>query len=196
MIIQNKLEERAVGALRVYISIDLEGLPGIGSISQLAPGLSMYNDARRIMTWIINVVLDELSKEEVDDVLVADSHGLMTNIDYLEVNYNARILQGYPRPYSMILGIEDGFDAAFFLGYHSAAGTPGGFLDHTYSSRVIYRVYLSGDPVSEYLINALYAGWYNTPVALVAGDEKLKDEVKRYTPWAFAPNVTTHRFGN
>jgi D-amino peptidase len=173
---------------RFYISIDLEGLPGICTYSQVGPGLSLYGDARRVMTWVVNVVVDELRRLGAEDVLVADSHAFMGNIEYVGVEVPARLLQGYPRPYSMVLGVDEGFDAAIFLGYHAAAGTMGGFLDHTYSSRVIYRIHVNGVQASEYLLNAMYAGEVGVPVVMVAGDERLREQVEKYTPWAvFVP---------
>ncbi|ABM81209.1 M55 family metallopeptidase [Hyperthermus butylicus] len=170
--------------MKIYVSVDLEGLPGISTLSQVAPGYPLYGDARRIMTWIVNVLADEFSVLGVDDVVVADSHGFMANIDYIDVDERVRLVQGYPRPFSMVLGVEEGFDAAMFIGYHAAAGTTGGFLEHTYSSRVIHRIYVNGELASEYLLNALYAGEHGVPVVLVAGDEHLRSQVEKHTPWA------------
>ena len=170
--------------MKVYISIDLEGLPGISSLSQVAPGLPLYEDARNIMTWIVNVASKELKDNGVNEITVADSHAFMNNIKYLDVEEDIKLIQGYPRPFSMVIGLEEGYDAVMFLGYHAAAGTPGGFLDHTYSSRTIYRLYVNDVQASEYLLNALYAGELGIPVALVAGDERLEEQVKKYTPEA------------
>jgi D-amino peptidase len=136
------------------------------------------------MTWIVNIVGEELRRLGVEEVTVADSHAYMGNIEYMGVEAPVRLLQGYPRPYSMVLGLEEGYDAAMFIGYHAAAGTLGGFLDHTYSSRVIYRIHVNGVQASEYLLNAMYAGEHNVPVILVAGDEALKVQVEKHTPWA------------
>ncbi len=168
--------------MKIYVSIDLEGLPGISSLSQVAPGLSLYEDARNIMTWITNVVAKELKNNNIKEIVIADSHAFMNNIKYLDVMDDIRLIQGYPRPFSMVIGLEEGYDAAMFIGYHAAAGTPGGFLDHTYSSRTIYRLYINDIQASEYLLNALYAGELGIPVALVAGDERLKEQVKKFTP--------------
>ncbi len=171
----------------IYLSVDLEGLPGISGLSQVAPGYSLYNDAREIMTWAVNVFSDAFLSNGATEVLVADSHGYMNNLEYMKLIEGTRILQGYPRPYSMVLGVEEA-DAAAFVGYHSAAGTLGGFLDHTYSSRTIYRVFLNGRHTSEFLLNALYAGENGVPIILVAGDEALEREVKELAPWiVFVP---------
>lgn len=174
--------------MKAYVSIDLEGLPGISGISQVAPKASLYSDARKVMTWITNVVSRQLLREGFEYVTVADSHGYMGNIDYMEVTEKVELIQGYPRPYSMMIGIDEGYDAALMIGYHARAGTVKGFLDHTYSSATIHRIYVNGVAASEYYLNTLYAGYYNVPVILVAGDEHLREEVEKHTPWAvFVP---------
>lgn len=170
--------------MRAYVSIDLEGLPGISTVSQVAPRYTLYGDARRIMTWITNIISKQLLKEGFDEVTVADSHGYMANIDYMDVKENIELIQGYPRPYSMMIGVEEGYDAVLMIGYHARAGTLRGFLDHTYSSATIHRIYVGDEPVSEYYLNTLYAGYYDVPVIMVAGDDHLRKEVEKHTPWA------------
>ncbi len=167
--------------MKAYISIDLEGLPGISSLSQVSPGLSLYPDARKIMTWMARVFSKALLENGFEEVVISDSHGFMANIDYMEVDGRVSLIQGYPRPYSMVLGVEE-TDAALFVGYHPAAGTIRGFLDHTYSSKSIQRVYINGEAASEFYLNALYAGSYNIPIILVAGDSSLEKEVERLSP--------------
>ena len=172
-------------ARRIYVSVDFEGLPGVSSIAQLLPKSPQYGDGREIVTRVVEAVVEELRGAGVEDVLVADSHAYMANIVPWRVG--ASLLQGYPRPVAMVLGVE-GYDALMMVGYHAGAGTVGGFLDHTYSGATFQRVRLNGLPASEYLLNAAYAGEKGVPVALVAGDERLREQVERHTPWAvFVP---------
>ncbi len=170
--------------MKAYVSIDLEGLPGISSISQVAPRYSLYRDAREVMTRIARVIAESLLKNGFKEVVIADSHGYMANIIPWEIPKKVKLLQGYPRPYSMVVGIEKGFDAVLFIGYHAAAGTVNAFLDHTYSSSVIHRIWVNDESASEYYINALYASYYKVPVILVAGDKHLEEDVRKHTPWA------------
>ena len=170
--------------MKAYVSIDLEGLPGISSISQVAPKYSLYNDARQIMTRIARVVAESLLKCGFKEVVIADSHGFMANIMPWEMPRRVKLLQGYPRPYSMVVGLDRGFNAVLFIGYHAAAGTTNAFLDHTYSSSTIHRIWVNDEQASEYYVNALYASYYKVPLILVAGDKHLEDDVKRHTPWA------------
>ena len=170
--------------MKAYVSIDLEGLPGISSISQVAPRYPLYQDAREIMTRVARVVAESLLKNGFREVVIADSHGFMANIIPWKMPRRVKLLQGYPRPYSMVIGLEKGFEAAIFIGYHAAAGTVNAFLDHTYSSSVIHRIWVNDVLASEYYVNALYASYYNVPLILVAGDKHLEPDVRKHTPWA------------
>ncbi len=170
--------------MKAFVSIDIEGLPGISSTTMLGPRLSQFQLGSKIMTIIAKETAEKLLKLGFERVVVADSHGAMTNINYLEMPEGTTLIQGYPRPYSMLAGLDKETDAAFFIGYHAAAGTKHGVLDHTMSGRSFAMIKVNGDKASEYLLNALYAGEYGVPVALVAGDEALREEVEKYTPWA------------
>ncbi|MEM1816138.1 MAG: M55 family metallopeptidase, partial [Desulfurococcaceae archaeon] len=69
--------------MRAYVSVDLEGLPGVVSGTMLSPWSSQFSRASKIATKLTNIVVDELYKQGFEEIHVADSHGLMTNIDYL-----------------------------------------------------------------------------------------------------------------
>ncbi len=174
--------------MKAYVSVDLEGLPGVVSGTMLSPWSSQFSRASKIVTRIINTIVDELYKSGFSEVYVADSHGLMTNIDYTELNGKVVVIQGYPRPYSMITLIDGSFSGVFYVGYHAAAGTVHGILDHTYSGKTYAEIRVNGVRVSEYLLNSLCAGELGVPVAYLAGDEYLREEVEKYTPWViFTP---------
>ncbi len=173
--------------MKAYVSIDFEGLPGI-PVGGLVPRSPQYSRSEWIVTRISKVVVEKLLSSGFKRVTLADSHGYMTNIDYREIPRGVTLIQGFPRPLSMITGIEEGYDAVYFIGYHAAAGTLRGYLDHTYSGTTFYRVYVNGSQASEFLLNALVAGEHGVPVVLVAGDKALEAEVKKHAPWAvFVP---------
>jgi len=173
-----------VTVLKAYVSVDMEGLPGIVSPLHTSPKGFLHEEARRIMTKTVLTVIDELSKQGFDEIYVADSHWYMANILYEELPENVYLIRGIPRPYSMVYGIDKSFDAALFIGYHARVGSRNAVLEHTYSSTYVRGIKVNGVEASEYYINALVAGYHNVPVILVAGDNKLGEEVKQRTPWA------------
>lgn len=170
--------------MKAFISIDLEGLPYVVIPGHLNLKGTLYSEARKIATKITLIVADELNKNGFEEVLIADSHGPMVNVKIDELPEYVEIIRGIPRPVSMVSGVEE-CDVALFLGYHAKFGTIKSTWDHTYSGRSINKLEINDVPVSEFLLNAYAAGFYNVPTILVAGEAQLlDDDVKQYTPWA------------
>ncbi|MEM3192852.1 MAG: M55 family metallopeptidase, partial [Candidatus Parvarchaeota archaeon] len=119
--------------MRVYISVDMEGMPGIFSNDQTDPKGDRYDEGRQIMTDISIFVSQELHRNGVEEILIADSHDGMGNILYEKLPEYVSLMRGSRRPINMVFGIDRGFDAAVFLGYHAAAGSLHASFDHTYS---------------------------------------------------------------
>ncbi|MEM2025473.1 MAG: M55 family metallopeptidase, partial [Desulfurococcaceae archaeon] len=168
--------------------VDIEGMPGVVSGTMTSPWSSQFARASKIMTKVTNVAVDELYNNGFNEVFVSDSHGLMTNLEYLELDSRVHVLQGYPRPFSMVSSIDKSFAAVLFLGYHAAAGTPHGILEHTLNGRAFAEIRVNGVRASEFLLNSLYAGEIGVPVAFLAGDEHLRKDVELHAPWTvFVP---------
>ncbi|MFI5048469.1 MAG: M55 family metallopeptidase [Gaiellales bacterium] len=67
--------------------------------------------------------------------------------------------------------LEDGCDAALFIGMHAMAGTPDGLMNHTVSGTDWRSVTFNGVEVGETGINAALCGNWGCPVVLVTGDQ-------------------------
>ncbi|NWF86873.1 M55 family metallopeptidase [Candidatus Bathyarchaeota archaeon] len=170
--------------MKAFISVDMEGMPYIVVLSHLNLKGTLYSEARKIATKVTLTAAEELNKHGFDEIVVADSHGPMVNLLVDDLPEYVEIVRGYPRPLSMVAGIED-CKAALFLGYHAKFGTMKSTFDHTYSGRAVNKVEVNGIEASEFLLNAYVAGDLNVPIMLVAGEAQLlKDDVKRYAPWA------------
>ena len=77
----------------------------------------------------------------------------------------------------MMEGLDETFDAVLFVGYHAKAGTADAIIDHTMSGNVM-NVAVNGVSLPEAGINALMAGHYDVPIAFVAGDQAVCDQVE------------------
>jgi D-amino peptidase len=167
--------------MRVYISVDMEGVAGVAHEDQTDPidarHAGDYNRFRRLMTNEANAAIAGALEAGAKAVLVNDSHWLMRNLLAEELNPAAELLSGGPKRLSMVEGIDGGFDAAMFIGYHARAGTRNATIDHTYTSRV-YEARLNGEPVGELALNAAMAGVHGVAVALVSGDQALAAEAR------------------
>ena len=167
--------------MRVYISVDMEGIAGVVHEDQTDPIDSRhageYNRFRRLMTNEANAAVAGAVDAGAQTLLVNDSHWLMRNLLAEELDPRAELMSGGPKRLSMVEGIDGGFDAAMFIGYHARAGTRHATIDHTYTSRV-FEARINGQPVGELALNAAMAGTHGVPVALVSGDQALAAEAK------------------
>jgi len=167
--------------MRVYISVDMEGVAGVVHEDQTDPiqprHAGEYNRFRRLMTNETNAAVEGALEAGATRVLVNDSHWLMRNLLIEDLNPAAELLSGGPKRLSMVEGIDTGFELALFVGYHARAGTQHATIDHTYTSSV-YEARLNGEPVGELALNAAMAGVHGVPVALVSGDQALAAEAR------------------
>ncbi len=176
----------AQDSLRVFISVDMEGIGGVGSPSMTSTSGKDYATARRLMTDEVNVVIAALRAHGPVSILVNDSHGDHQNVLHTELDPAVSYIQGSIKPLGMVQGLDDTFDAAVFIGYHAKAGDPDGFLAHTGSGSV-KGLWLNGHEVGEGGMNAAFAGMHGVPVILVSGDSAAAAEAAAYA----AATVTT-----
>jgi D-amino peptidase len=92
-----------------------------------------------------------------------DAHGSQTNLVPDELDQRASLITGSPKPLGMMQGIDRGFDAALFIGYHARASTATAVMDHTLSGN-LKTVRIDGREVGEYGLNAVLAGCHSVPV--------------------------------
>ncbi len=167
--------------MRVYISVDMEGIAGVVHEDQTDPVdprcAAEYSRFRKLMTAEANAAIEGAVEAGANQVLVNDSHWFMRNLLAEELNQAAVLLSGDPKPWSMMEGIDGGFDAAMCIGYHARAGTKNAVLDHTYTDRVL-EARLNGRPVGELALNAALAGAFGVPIVLASGDSALAAEAK------------------
>jgi D-amino peptidase len=137
--------------------------------------------AMRILTGEVNACVDGILDVDPDaDVLVWDGHG-SGGIVYERLHEGARLLphRNTPAPY----GLDETFDAVFFVGQHAMAGTADAPLAHTYSSKTVEHYKLNGQPVGEFGMRAYLAGTlFDVPVAFLSGDDKAVAEAQALVP--------------
>ena len=168
--------------MRVYISVDMEGIAGISHANPTRRGDSGYPEAVALMVGEANAAIEGAFDGGATDVTVNDSHGGMYNLTPEAIDRRARLVEG-KKPLSMVeaAAVSD-FDVALFVGYHARAGHPTGVISHTYNPRAVL-VEIGGRPASEAAVNALYLGSFGIPVAMVSGDDALAGELDDWLPW-------------
>jgi len=164
--------------LKVFISVDMEGLSGVVSATEVSPTGPDYPHFRKIMAMETNAAVEGAFHAGATDVLVRDSHGSKQNLLPADVDKRARLLRGQATgPKNMMEGIDDTFGAVVFIGFHAKAGTPNAILEHTSTGNVIdFSINDVSMPEAGY--NALVAGLYNVPVVFIAGDKAVVEQVR------------------
>lgn len=169
--------------MRVFLSVDMEGVAGVCHRDHLVPGGQDYERARRWLTGEVNAAVTGAVEAGAGEVVVADGHGTMRNLLLEDLHEAARIVTGPAqarnRPLGQLAGIAEGrYDAALLLGYHSRAGTPGGLLSHTWVGMLVHEIRLNGRPAGEALLNAAIFGHFGVPVVFASGADDFCREVR------------------
>ncbi len=165
--------------MRVFISVDMEGVVGVVHAEQTRPHAPEYERSQRLMTAEANAAIEGALAAGARDIVVSDSHWDMRNILAEELHPAAELIQGSPRRWSMMEGIDSSFDAVCFIGYHGMAGTATSVIDHTYTGSVL-NVRINGRAIGEIGLNAALAGSFGVPVAFVSGDHTAVAEARAW----------------
>jgi D-amino peptidase len=157
--------------LKIYISADMEGVTGAVTDEQLGPGGFEYERFRQFMTNEVNAAIDAARAAGATEFVVSDSHGNGQNLLIDQLPSDVTVIRSWPRPLSMMAGIDDTFDGVIFIGYHASTGNTRGVRAHTMSSANITGLRLNGIEMTEGSMNAAIAGHFGVPVIMVSGDD-------------------------
>lgn len=169
---------RAQQPLKVYISADLEGVAGVVTPDQLGPTGFEYGRAREWMTDEVLAAIQGARDAGATEIVVSDSHGNGESLLIDRIPDDVRVIRSWPRPLMMMQGIDSTFDAAIFIGYHSATTNTAGVRAHTISSARLAAVRLNGTSMPESGINAAIAGHFGVPVVMISGDDAAVNEAR------------------
>jgi D-amino peptidase len=181
--------------MNIFISADIEGMAGIVGWHQANNDERDYGTARLWMTEQVNAAVEGAISAGATGVLVKDAHETATNILLDKLHPAAELISGWGPLGSMVEGVDESFDAVMLLGYHARAMTPGGTLAHTWSGNVL-DLRLNGEPIGEAAWAAAFAGQFNVPIALVTGDDKLKEQLDHELPPGFHYVITKTGMGH
>ncbi|MDE2125865.1 MAG: M55 family metallopeptidase [Armatimonadetes bacterium] len=168
--------------MRVMVWCDMEGVAGISVWDQVNGGAPMYEEGRRLYTAEVNAAVRGCKKAGATDIVVVDGHGAGGGWSFKslipeQLDSDAEYVLGY-RWARYIVPLEQGCDAALFVGAHAMAGTPDGVLCHTVSSQAWYNATINGTLVGESGIIAAICGDFDCPAVFVSGDSATCREVK------------------
>jgi D-amino peptidase len=167
--------------VKIFISVDMEGIGGIGTAAMVSSSEKDYATGRKLMTDEVNTVVKAIFQTGPATILVNDSHGDMQNLLHTELDPRVEYIQSNIKPLGMVQGLDASFDGVIFIGYHARAGAENGFLAHT-GAGVVKGLWLNGTEVGEGGLNTFFAGSIGVPVILASGDKTFSEEIKKITP--------------
>jgi len=154
---------------------DMEGVAGIVNWIQVTGGDSAaYQQGRELYTEEINAAVRGARAGGATEVIVMDCHGAGNGYSFNSLLQDRLdpgcefVVQDSWTEYTEPL--EQGCDAALFVGMHAMAGTAGAVLSHTVSGSQWHNLWFNGRLVGETGINAALCGHWGCPVLLVTGD--------------------------
>jgi D-amino peptidase len=163
--------------VKVFIVSDMEGVAGIVKWQQTdgTKEKRAYHEGRELYTEEINAAVRGARTVGATEIVVMDCHGAGEEWTFNSLIPNKLdrgceyVVQNDWTEYTAFL--EQGCDAALFVGMHAKAGTPDGVMSHTVSGQAWRELRFNGVSVGETGINAALCGQWGCPVLLVTGDE-------------------------
>lgn len=166
--------------MKLLIAVDMEGITGVVNWDHVSPSHAEYQRFRRLMTADVNAAVAGAAEAGVEEIVVSDGHWSGTNLLIEELDTRARLNCGSPSPFSMVQGIDNGVNAAIFIGYHARIGSQNAILDHTWSSASVANVWLNDRIAGEIGLNASVCGAFGVPVLMLSGDQTATAEAREW----------------
>jgi D-amino peptidase len=177
LLFTSSLLAQADDGLKVFISVDMEGISGVVVSEECSRSGKDYSLFRKLMTEDANAAIEGAAAAGATEIVVRDSHGVKRNILPDLLDPRAKLLRGVSgTTKNMMDTIDDSYDAVIFIGYHAKAGTPNAIIEHTSSGNVT-DLTINGVSLPEAGYNALMAGLCDVPVVFVAGDQAICRQV-------------------
>lgn len=175
--------------LKIFISVDMEGMAGITSPSQERDEVPSFRRAlHNQVRWIIEGIQASSKNDEIEEITIVDSHGTGTNLSYDELSQmdeRISLVSGSPRRQFMMSCLDETYDVVFLAGYHAGPGEVFANMDHSFYGRVVSSLKVNGTYMNESTANAALAASFHVPVGLVIGDSGLHRQLidKEMMPW-------------
>ena len=171
--------------MRIFISVDMEGVSGVTRWEDVVTQGQDYQRARSWMTADVNAAVEGARAGGATDFVVEENHGVeaLCNLVLDEIDPEVEVVRGQPRGGATTLAaLDESFDAMFLVGHHAKVGDYPGICAHTISYGEYRDVRLEGQSVSEGEIFATTAAQLGVPTALITGDDVVAAELSRVCP--------------
>jgi len=168
--------------MKVFISADIEGITTTTVWAETDPAHASYPAHAKQMTEEVLACIKGAKKAGAKEIVIKDAHMGGTNIDPSGMPSGVTLLRNWSgHPYSMAEGIDNTFDAAMFVGYHSGASKSGNPMSHTMTGRLNY-IKINGTVASEFTLYSYACALEGVPTVFLSGDKMLCEDSKDLHP--------------
>lgn len=174
--------------MKIFMHWDMEGVSGLFTREHAwfwepETNPRIAEEGRQLLVADINSAVKAALDTGVDELIVCDTHHGGGNIR-LEEMFQDRRVTYLPKARGAnnrwMPGLE-GCDGLLLPGHHAMAGTPNAFMPHTQNLEwADFRA--NGQSGGEMWIEACYAGYFNVPPIMMAGDEAACREAQEQFP--------------
>lgn len=163
--------------LKVLIQVDFEGMSSVVTFDETYPGHVHFERNCKLLTNEVNAAVEGALEAGATEIIVRDGHSANISVNHEELNKAAKLVRGRRpgTPETMVICVDESYDALLFIGAHARAGKENGVLSHTMSLKVVELLF-NEMPISECAFNGLYAGMFGVPVVFIAGDSETQKE--------------------
>lgn len=180
--------------MKVYISMDGEGVTGIYKLSQVMSSDKEYDFARRMMANDINAAVEGAYNGGAIEVIVNDAHNYGDNLLIDQLDSRVKLISGSDKPLTMAQGAERCADVALLIGYHRRKGAKG-VISHSYAYGSMVEIKINGKLASEHDLVGMVIGYFGTPVIFLSGDDLVTKDIRESIPGIYTV-VTKECIGN
>lgn len=169
--------------MKVYISVDIEGVTGVTSWNETEIDNEEHRHAAAQMKKEALAACEGAIAAGADEIWVKDSHGTGRNLWIDEFPPQVHLIRGWmDDPDSMVAGVDESFDAALCIGYHSYGGSGDNPLSHTMTSSRLFWTKFNGEYMSELLYHTYACARHGVPMVFVSGDEGICSNSEKLVP--------------
>lgn len=164
--------------MKVYISVDIEGVAGITHWDEAKKTHADYPEFREQMTREAVAAIEGAMAAGAKEIWVKDAHSSGRNLIVSMLPEDIRLIRSWAgHPLCMVQELDRSFDAVMMIGYHSAAGSEANSLAHTLSLDPSL-ITINGRVASEFFIHALASSMLDVPTVFVSGDRGLMEDIE------------------
>ncbi len=110
--------------MKVYMSVDMEGVAGVAHFDEVTKGKQGYAEFQVQMTAEVKAACEGAVAAGAKEIWVKDAHDSGRNLIISDLPKPVKIIREWSgHPLGMMQEIDETFDAAIMIGYHSRSAT-------------------------------------------------------------------------